>query len=219
MSKPASRWRFCVKCQVYKLPRMHHCSVCNRCCVKYDHHCAMALNCIGINNFHLFVTFLSSTIFVRISYNMTCDSLCFTDWWLTWRTVSSIRRSRNIAPSCRSSAPSYSFTTFSLPTTPIQCSTSMCRCHWRTCTRWRIRSSRASTSEPRSFASRSLAILRYSTTPGITITGTGARWWALPISSGGSYRCHTLAGRITSCKVRTQGRYNTCALIVMRAET
>jgi hypothetical protein len=72
MSKPASRWRFCVKCQVYKLPRMHHCSVCNRCCVKYDHHCAMALNCIGINNFHLFVTFLSSTIFVRIIYKMTC---------------------------------------------------------------------------------------------------------------------------------------------------
>jgi hypothetical protein len=32
----------------------------------------MALNCIGINNFHLFVTFLSSTIFVRIIYKMTC---------------------------------------------------------------------------------------------------------------------------------------------------
>lgn len=59
------RWRFCQKCQVYKLPRMHHCSVCNKCCVRYDHHCGMALNCIGINNYHIFITFLSSTIFVR----------------------------------------------------------------------------------------------------------------------------------------------------------
>ncbi|TNV71244.1 hypothetical protein FGO68_gene13196 [Halteria grandinella] len=57
------RWRFCQKCQVFKLPRMHHCSVCNRCCVRYDHHCGMAMNCIGVNNYHLFVTFLSSTIF------------------------------------------------------------------------------------------------------------------------------------------------------------
>ena len=59
-----TRWRYCDKCQVFKLPRMHHCSVCNRCCVRYDHHCPLAMNCIGINNFHLFITFLSSTIFV-----------------------------------------------------------------------------------------------------------------------------------------------------------
>lgn len=146
-------------------------------------------------------------------------SLCYIAWWSTWRTVSSIRRSRNIVPYYRFSAPSYSFTTFSLPTTPIQCFTSMCHCHWRTCTRWRTRSSRGSTSEPRSCAYQYPVTLRYSTTQGITIIGIGARWWALPISSDGSFQCHTLAAKIINCKVETQKRYNTCGLIEMHAGT
>ena len=51
---------------LWKLPRMHHCSVCERCCVKYDHHCGIAMNCIGINNYHLFALFLLTTILVSI---------------------------------------------------------------------------------------------------------------------------------------------------------
>ena len=41
-----------------KLPRMHHCSQCNTCTLKYDHHCGMLMNCIGANNYHLFFQFL-----------------------------------------------------------------------------------------------------------------------------------------------------------------
>jgi DHHC palmitoyltransferase len=40
---------------------MHHCRVCDRCCVKFDHHCGMAINCIGINNYQLFFLFLVTT--------------------------------------------------------------------------------------------------------------------------------------------------------------
>mmetsp|Transcript_10293 Transcript_10293/g.15723 ORF Transcript_10293/g.15723 Transcript_10293/m.15723 type:complete len:110 (-) Transcript_10293:424-753(-) len=47
---------------MYKLPRMHHCSSCGTCCVKYDHHCGMVMNCIGVNNYHLFLQFLAVTV-------------------------------------------------------------------------------------------------------------------------------------------------------------
>lgn len=33
------KFRFCRKCQTFKPPRTHHCSACNRCIMKMDHHC------------------------------------------------------------------------------------------------------------------------------------------------------------------------------------
>lgn len=50
--------KVCKNCNLFKLPRMHHCSQCNACCVKYDHHCGMVMNCIGINNYHIFLQFM-----------------------------------------------------------------------------------------------------------------------------------------------------------------
>lgn len=58
-------FKFCKTCDVYKMPRTHHCSMCNRCCIKYDHHCGLAINCIGYNNYPLFIVFLISTVTVR----------------------------------------------------------------------------------------------------------------------------------------------------------
>ena len=73
-------FRFCEKCKVYKLPRMHHCSQCNACCIKYDHHCGMVMNCIGVNNYHLFiqfmilvVTFMSFSFYLNLKYNFYLD--------------------------------------------------------------------------------------------------------------------------------------------------
>jgi len=56
------KFRYCQKCQVFKLPRMHHCSTCGRCCLKYNHHCKLIANCIGINNYHLYIIFLLMTM-------------------------------------------------------------------------------------------------------------------------------------------------------------
>ena len=36
---PAFYSRTCYKCNNFKPPRAHHCSICNRCIVKMDHHC------------------------------------------------------------------------------------------------------------------------------------------------------------------------------------
>ncbi|XP_060213270.1 probable protein S-acyltransferase 12 isoform X2 [Lycium barbarum] len=52
---------YCSKCHNGKPPRCHHCSVCQRCVLKMDHHCIWVVNCVGARNYKFFLLFVMYT--------------------------------------------------------------------------------------------------------------------------------------------------------------
>ncbi|KAJ4795859.1 S-acyltransferase [Rhynchospora pubera] len=50
--------RYCQKCCHYKPPRAHHCRVCKRCVLRMDHHCIWINNCVGHENYKVFLVFV-----------------------------------------------------------------------------------------------------------------------------------------------------------------
>jgi len=50
--------RMCQRCLKTKPDRCHHCSQCNLCILKMDHHCPWIANCVGFYNYKYFLNML-----------------------------------------------------------------------------------------------------------------------------------------------------------------
>ena len=68
----------CADCEVVRTDRSRHCSICNKCVERFDHHCPWINNCVGLGNHGVFMAFLVSmlsllvTTFISLIINYHC---------------------------------------------------------------------------------------------------------------------------------------------------
>jgi hypothetical protein len=65
--------RWCRSCRAVKPPRAHHCSTCERCVLKMDHHCPWVGNCVGHDNYKSF--------FLLLVYGVAATLVVGVWWW------------------------------------------------------------------------------------------------------------------------------------------
>ncbi|KAI9574042.1 DHHC palmitoyltransferase-domain-containing protein [Boletus coccyginus] len=71
----------CKRCGFMRPERAHHCRICNKCVLKYDHHCPVRVNqCVGLHNERHFILFMAYLViggffFSSLGYSHAIDAL------------------------------------------------------------------------------------------------------------------------------------------------